>query len=272
MQRSPLPTRLFQYLKSVALSPFQYLKSLAMNPVLWGGLAVLVAAAVVFLLVLDRYIMPAYTRQEVAIAVPNVENMPFDHARQMVESYDLRVERVVQRFNPNFPRDVVVDQNPPPEVRVKPGRRIYLSVNSGAVPTVTVPRVEGLALREAKNRMTTAGLKVTAEQPDPIPSPYENTVTRQSPEAGETVDRGSGVTLWYSTGLGTDYVEVPDVVGKTVDEATEILLQQKLRSVAVDAVSGTDIIGRQSRKAGTRVRQGFEIRLFVSEADELETP
>ncbi len=248
--------------------PVDYVVSLVRNPLFWGGVGFFVVLGVAGLVFVDEVLMPTYTRQDVSIEVPNVQNMPFEQASRIIEANDLRPERIVHRFNPNVPRDVVVDQNPPADARVKPGRHIYLSVNSGSVPTVTVPRVEGLALREAKNRMINAGLKVTSERPDPIPSPYENTVTRQSPNAGETVDRGSEVTLWYSTGLGSDYIEVPDVVGLTIADARKALMDRMLRSVAVDAVSGEDLVTRQSRAPGTRVRQGFEIRLFAGGSEE----
>jgi beta-lactam-binding protein with PASTA domain len=243
--------------------PAKYVVSLATNTLFWAGLAAVIVLAALLLLTFDRAIMPSYTRQDVAVVVPDVENVPFENARRLLEARDLQVERIVQRFNPNIPRETVVDQNPPPNTRVKPGRHIYLSVNSGSLPTVTVPRVEGLALREAKNRMITAGLRVASERPDPVPSPYENTVTDQSPPAGTTVDRGSSVTLWYSTGLGSEYVEVPDVKGMTIEEARRALLALRLRSVAVDAISEEDTVSRQSRAPGTHVRQGFEIRLFT---------
>jgi len=242
--------------------------SLATNTLFWGGLVGLIVLAAIIVVTFDRILMPAYTRQNVAIVVPNVENVPFENARRLLEARGLEVERVVQRFNPSIPREIVVDQNPPPNSAVKPGRHIYLSVNAGSVPTVTVPRVEGLALREAKNRMLTAGLRVVAERPDPVPSPYENTVTDQSPPAGTTVDRGSSVTLWYSTGLGDEYVAVPDVKGMTIEEARRALLNLRLRSVAVDAISEEDTVARQSRAPGTQVRQGFEIRLFTSTSGE----
>ncbi len=251
-------------LPPLVAGPARYLVSLASNSWFWGGLVAFLALGVVLLMTFDRIIMPSYTRQEVSIAVPDVENVPFENARRLLEARDLHVERVVQRYNPNIPQETVVDQNPPPNTRVKPGRRIYLSVNAGSVPTVTVPRVEGLALREAKNRMLTAGLRVVSERPDPVPSPYENTVTNQSPPAGSTVDRGSSVVLWYSTGLGTQYVEVPSVEGMTIREARRALLALQLRSVAVDAVTDEDTVARQSRAPGTQVRQGFEIRLFAS--------
>ena len=248
--------------------PLRYVVSLATNSLFWAGLTAFVVLGVILLLAFDRAIMPSFTRQDVTVAVPDVENVPYENARRLLEARDLQVERVVQRYNPNIPRETVVDQNPPPNTLVKPGRHIYLSVNAGSLPTVTVPRVEGLALREAKNRMITAGLKVVSERPDPVPSPYENTVTNQSPPAGTTVDRGSSVTLWYSTGLGSEYVDVPDVTGQTIEEARRALLALRLRSVAVDAVSEEDTVTSQSRAPGTRVRQGFEIRLFSSPSGE----
>ena len=78
----------------------------------------------------------------------------------------------------------------------------------------------------------------------------------------------STVTLWYSTGPSDTYEMVPDVVGLTVREARQVLLGNKLRALAVgvdeqDADEMTVL--RQSREPGTRVRGGYEIRLFVTE-------
>jgi beta-lactam-binding protein with PASTA domain len=243
---------------------FRHLRSLAVNRYFWTGLAALLVLSAAAVLVLDKLVMPGYTRQSVSVTVPDLTNVSYADAASVLTGLELTFERLDQRFNPAVARDAVLDQNPAPGTPVKPGRRIYLSVNSGTTPIVTVPRVEGLALREARNRMTTAGLVVTSEVPDPIPSPYENTVTTQRPEAGERVDQGSAVTLWYSTGLGSEFVEVPDVVGLPTRLAARALLSLRLRSVVVDALQEDSIVVRQSRPPGTRVREGFEIRLFVT--------
>lgn len=252
-------------------------KTLARNRYFWMGLGGLMGVALLLYILFNHLIMPAFTRHDVAIQVPSVTEMPYTEAVALLEERDLRAERVTQRFNPALPRDVVIDQSPDPAARVKPGRRIYLTVNTGAMPVVTIPPVEGMSLREAQNRLQAVGLKVADTRPDSIPSPYRNTVTRQRPPAGDSLPEGSSVTLWYSTGLGESYVLVPDVTGLTAAEAQETLLRHKLRSVVVQPKAeddepfdqlGDPVVVRQSRDPGTRVREGFEVRLFVGEEDE----
>lgn len=270
-----------------------YLRSLLTNVYFLSGLAVLILLGLGLYFVVNTLIMPSYTRHDVAVTVPDVRDRPFEEAQQTLAHYNLQAERDVQRFNPNLPRDVVVDQNPPAASQVKPGRRVYLTVNSGRTPMVILPNVLDLSLREASYRLQALGLTVQDVRPDSIPSPHRNTVTRQDPVPGDSLAKGSSVTLWYSTGLGDRYVEVPDVVGLQVDDARRQLLQQQLRSVVVDAPNrssgdaeeeqGPDaldqaepdsnvVVVRQSQDPGTRVREGFEIRLFVAEesADSLE--
>jgi beta-lactam-binding protein with PASTA domain len=239
----------------------RFFRTLLKNPFFWGGAAVLALIGTTLYFVVDAWLMPAYTRQDVEIVVPDVRQMPYEEAERVLTAQKLRVEREEQRFNPNLPRDVVVDQKPPARATVKPGRRIYLTVNSGTVPMVQVPSVEGISLREARNRMATVGLIVEEVLPDSIPSPAPNTVTRQEPAPGETAPQGSGVKLWYSTGLGETYVTVPKVTGMSTEQARAFLLEHRLRSVVIG--EGTGPVKKQSPEPGTSVREGFEVRLFT---------
>ncbi|QXD13903.1 PASTA domain-containing protein [Rhodocaloribacter litoris] len=244
----------------------QFARDLFTNPYFLGGLAGLILTGGLVYLLVDAWLMPAYTRQDVAVVVPDVRYYPVDEAERILARHELQVEHEVQRFNPNVEPDVVVDQQPPPNTPVKPGRRVYLTINSGTVPTVQVPGVEGLSLREARNRMMAAGLPVKEVRPDSIPSPAPNTVTRQQPPPGELVPQGTGVILWYSTGLGQAYVAVPDVTGQTIEEARQHLLAYRLRSVVLGTTDSTGVlVEKQSPAPGTRVREGFEVRLFVQE-------
>lgn len=253
------------------------LSGLFTNEYLWGGLAALVLLVFGAYLLVDNIIMPAYTRHEASVTVPNVTNKPFSEAAQILQERNLTVKREVQRFNPDAPRNVVLDQMPPASSVVKPGRRIYLTVNAGQTPVVQVPPVENMSLREAKNRIMAVGLTVNETLPDSIPAPYPNTVTRQRPAAGDSLKKGGNVTLWYSTGLGEEYAEIPNVTDTTVAAARKALLKRKIRSVIVNRPEeATDeevaqmTVKRQSREPGTRVRKGFEVRLFLQEEKEGE--
>lgn len=247
----------------------RFIRSLIQNKYFWGGLVVLVGLVLVLYLVVDRVALPSYTRQDTSVTVPSVLNQPFEQAQLELEERDLTVERVVQRYNANFPRDVVIDQNPPPNAQVKPGRHVYITVNSGELNRVLVPDLQGLSLREAVNRLRSGGLQVSETLPDSIPAPNANTVTRQDPPPGDSLTEGSSVMLWYSTGLGQEYVTIPEVTGLSVSEAGQELRESNLRFVVIGGEDGEDAsevtVQRQSREPGTRVREGFEIRLYLEE-------
>lgn len=247
----------------------RFFRSLIQNKYFWGGLVVLVGLVLVLYLLVDRVALPSYTRQDTSVTVPSVLNQPFEQAQLELEERDLTVERVVQRYNANFPRDVVIDQNPPPNAQVKPGRHVYITVNSGELNRVLVPDLQGLSLREAVNRLRSGGLQVSETLPDSIPAPNANTVTRQDPPPGDSLTEGSSVMLWYSTGLGQEYVTIPEVTGLSVSEAGQELRESNLRFVVIGGEDGEDAsevtVQRQSREPGTRVREGFEIRLYLEE-------
>ncbi|MEL7401756.1 MAG: PASTA domain-containing protein, partial [Pseudomonadota bacterium] len=175
--------------------------------------------------------MPSVTRHGASVTVPDVVNMMEDEARQRLEAQDLVVKSRGQRFNPTQDRDVVVDQLPAPNAMVKPGRSVYITINSGEVPEVRMPNVVNLPVREAINQLLGRGLRVDEAQPDTIPSPYANTITRQEPEAGELLPKGSIVDIWYSRGLGDIPVDVPNVTGMTIEEARRTLRAARLNAV-----------------------------------------
>lgn len=261
--------------------------TLARNKYFWGGLGILFIFGLVLYVLINFLIMPGYTRHDVAIQVPDVMNMQVEDAERTLLGKDLRVSRIDQQFNPKLPRNVIIDQNPGPNVRVKPNRRIFITVNSGREQLVVIPSVEGLSLREAMNRLRAVGLEAGEAQPDTLPSPFANTVTRQEPAAGDSLREGSTVDIWYSTGLGREFVLVPDVTGLSLADAKEILSENRLRYVVIrtradESLEETEtpalpeeeevpdeelLVVGQRREAGTRVREGFEIRLFVEQAD-----
>ena len=253
------------------------LRSLGTNRYFYIGVGALVAVGLVLFVLLNYFLLPGYTRHDTSIAVPRVVNLSFEEAAEILSEHQLRVERESQRFDPDAPRDAVVDQTPSAETLVKPGRRVYLTVNSGETPTVTIPRLEGFSPREASNQLRAVGLVLGEVRADSIPHPYQNTVTRQSPGAGTTAQEGSSVTIWVSTGPGDEWVTVPDVTGMPVGEAQQLLLQEfKLRSRILGAPEGMDPaeiadmpVSRHSN-LGARVRQGHEVRLHVDENDPAE--
>lgn len=264
---------------------YNWLRTLLQNTYFWGGFGGLFLLALGAYFLIDSIIMPSYTRHGASVKVPDVENRSFEEAKQLVQNRDLTVQRQVGPYNPNVDRETVVDQNPPARSGVKPGRRVYLTVNAGEAPMVDVPDLHGISVREAQNRVSSLGLQPGRVEPDSIPSPYPNTITRQDPEPGDSLETGKAVDLWYSTGLGTDTVQVPNVVGLNADTAEQRLLRDSLRSVVVDprradpetessqadTAATRRFVERQGRAPDTKVRAGTEIRLFTTD-DSTQVP
>jgi beta-lactam-binding protein with PASTA domain len=214
---------------------------------------------------MNHVVMPAYTRQGVEVMVPEVRELSFEQARDMLEDRDLRPERRDQPFNPSLPRDAVVDQNPQPNASVKPGRRIYLYVNSGARRIVTVPDVRNETQMNAEATLATMGLASVEVRQDENPSPNKGTVTRQSPEPGQNVGAESRITLWVSPGLGSETVTVPDVRGLPPVDARRALTEADLWVDPTRSVGGT--ITRQEPNAEAEVRAGTEVRIYSEPLD-----
>jgi beta-lactam-binding protein with PASTA domain len=133
---------------------------------------------------------------------------------------------------------------------------------------VLMPDLGGTSIREAKNQLLALGLSPGQVRPDPVPAPYPNTITKQSPAPGDSVREGASVNLWYSQGLGNENTEVPDVRGLRVPVAQRTLLDSNLRSIVVDTTQDADLsnvqVRMQSRAPNTSVREGTEVRLFVN--------
>lgn len=247
----------------------EWFRALGKNTYFWLGLGGLFLLMGGLYLLVDDIVMPNYTRHDVSVTVPRVVDRPLEEANQILRRSNLQVEHQrARQYNPNVPRGEVLDQQPPANALVKPGRRIYLTINEGRTPMVEVPDLEGTSVREAKNQLMALGLKAGRVRADTIPAPYSNTITKQSPAPGDSLREGSSVHLWYSRGLGNAYATVPDVRNMRVPAARRVLLNHKLRSVVLDAEEGMQLnqefVRAQGREPGSEVREGTEIRLFIN--------
>ena len=240
----------------------RWLRPVVTGRFFWLGLLAVVGVLLGLYLVMNHVVMPAYTRQGAEATVPEVRELPFEQASAIIEGRGLRAERRDQPYNPGVPRGVVVDQNPAPRASVKPGRRIYLYVNSGPQQMVTVPDVLTLSQMNAKAQFNELGLADVEVREDTVRSPYEGTVTRQRPEPGAVVAARAKVTLWVSPGLGEEdvLVDVPDVRGLAPVDARRELAGAGLWVDPTRSIGGT--VTRQEPEAGGAVREGTEVRIY----------
>jgi serine/threonine-protein kinase len=133
------------------------------------------------------------------------------------------------------------------------------------VTTVKVPDVVDLKEDEATRMLEQRGLQVKVEE-QANPDVPKGQVFDQDPNAGQTADEGSQVTIKVST--GPPKVEVPSVVNQSVESArAELQSFEFTMSVSSeqpsDSVPQGNVIS-QSPSAGDKAPQGSSVSVVVS--------
>jgi beta-lactam-binding protein with PASTA domain len=141
----------------------------------------------------------------------------------------------------------VVDQVPEAQALAPRGSPVMLTLEPG----VTVPNVVGLTVDEARQAIEQAGLVLSTPR-------NAGLVTHQRPVAGSPARPGKVVRVAVEALPG---IVVPNVVGKTVDEARETLDQVGLR---LDAPSVAGRIVGQRPAAGALVFAGSTVAVTIT--------
>ncbi len=132
------------------------------------------------------------------VAVPDVSGMTESEARQTLEEAELNPGDSSTEPSEDVAEGDVIRTSPPGGAQVAEGSTVDLVV-SGGEPPVSVPDVVDRTERDACNRINDADLECQTirEFSDDV---QEGRVIRQSPRAGQEVERGTDVTITVSRG------------------------------------------------------------------------
>lgn len=143
---------------------------------------------------------------------------------------------------------------------------LLFSVLSPSGPTVAVPNVTGETFEEASRLLEGAGLKVSRAEDEFHDSYAAGIVISQDPEEGTKQPEGTEVELVVSK--GGEKVAVPDVVGKSQDEATKLIESAGLKVGDIKRAFSEDVakdnVISQDPEPGTRVARDSTVNLQVS--------
>ena len=140
------------------------------------------------------------------------------------------------------------------------GKAIY----EQTIYTVKVPDVMGLDIDEAVRVLKQAGLTET-HKAMPNDQVERNQVYVQNPGAETTIRKGDAVILVISSGPVP--FEMPDVIGMTADEATNLLTAKKM-NITRDRAASTEVqkgrVMNQVPAAGDMVTRDDPVTLIIS--------
>ncbi|MEU9053945.1 Stk1 family PASTA domain-containing Ser/Thr kinase [Streptomyces sp. NPDC048384] len=195
------------------------------------------------------------------VKVPDLQGYPLDKAKSELKESGLEPGRVIREFNDDVTRGSVISSTPETGTKVRSGAAIELTVSKGS--PVDVPDVTGSTPADARAELEEAGLKVKIA-PARVNSEFDaGQVAQQSPTEGKQAAEGDTVTLTLSK--GPEMIEVPDVVGDSVDDATTAL---ESAGFQVDEDRGLlglfgDTVKKQSVKGGKTAPKGSTITITI---------
>jgi serine/threonine-protein kinase len=197
-------------------------------------------------------------------AVDRVLDQGVTAARTRLEQQGFRPAIGDQQTDPTIPKGAVVWQDPPPGTVLPPNSAITLTLSEGP-PDVPVPDVAAFPRTLAEHVLTAAGFRIGSVESLPAPSDPETIVsTRPGPGVGRPA--GTAIDLVLSSGPAE--LSVPDVVGRPLAEARDLLQGAGLE---VGAVGSRVITGRppglvveQHPAPGTRSSKGQRVDLIVT--------
>lgn len=107
------------------------------------------------------YATKAYTHHGEIIQVPDVTGIHHSNAKLMLEQYELTAIVSDSGYNRNLAVGNVLLQTPQAGTEVKSGRKVYLTINAGSGPTLTMPDIaDNCDVYEAEIRLRTMGFKI----------------------------------------------------------------------------------------------------------------
>ncbi|MFD0116720.1 Stk1 family PASTA domain-containing Ser/Thr kinase [Streptomyces sp. NPDC058320] len=195
------------------------------------------------------------------VKVPDLQGTPLGQAERRLKDVGLEPGMVTKEFDEDVPKGAVVATDPETGTTRRAGSAIALVVSRGAA--VDVPDVTGESEEDAVADLQDVGLKAEISTKRAYSDVDKGSVAGQSPVEGKRLGEGDTVTLTISK--GPVMVEVPDVVGMSVDDAHQKL---EARGFEVEDDRGLlgifgDTVKKQSVKGSDKAPKGSTITIQI---------
>ena len=209
-----------------------------------------IAALLLALALAAHLLMQFGTRHGARRTVPDLAGIRLADAERLAAKNDLKLHINDSLFVPAYEGGTVLDQLPKEGVEVKPGRTVYITINSFRQKRVPIPYVAERSLRQAKNMLEIAGLEIAelVYRPDMatnyvLAEFFEGDSIRPGNKLEAEI--GSGITLHVGAEPTKNTTAVPQLIGLRLHEAKGRLWESGLNVGRITFDEGIDLLNRK---------------------------
>lgn len=224
--------------------------------------------------IFDNIVMPSYVRLGNEYPVPDVTDRFLDEAQRILEMDGFVLsDEITEKIDYNIPPGIIVEHHPKAGSICKKGRKVYVTVSKGGLPAI-VPNLIGMSPQDAKYNILDSKLYLDSIMYEFSVDFPEGVVMGQSLVVNDSAVIGDSLFIVVSLGKHPTEFVIPDVKGKNIEEAAEIINKSGFTIGEIvyykdeDLLPGT-VIDQKPQKEKI-VYQDTEIRLLVSTLEEPE--
>ncbi len=225
------------------------------------------------LLVFDNILLPLYV-SGTEMRVPNVVGMTEKEAIEALEDADFNPQIADTSFGVSLPPGRIFLQKPEANKIVKKGRTIFLFL-SGGDQVISVPLLIGKSVGDARLSLERMGLKLGKVDEIPSTQPKDMIFDQQFAE-GTRLKKGQSVGITVSLGKGLGNIIVPDLIGKSLSEAKQVISDSNLVVGRINyQVSSTllpNTVLDQYPAPGNKLNSGNSVDLFITKEGSVNEP
>ena len=190
------------------------------------AIAIMLVAAFLFFAFLH-----VFSRHGRGLPVPDFSGLTNEKALVLAKQKKLRLEITDSVYIMTREPGTVVEQNPSAGTYVKANRRVFITTNAVNPILVEMPNLVGLILRQAKSTLQLQGFRIGSLSF--VPDIAVNNVLEQHYKGNEIppgtlIPKGSEINLLLGKGMYNEKTVLPRVIGLTLAEARNLLLEASL--------------------------------------------
>ncbi len=230
------------------------------------GLVIFLALAGVG--IISAFAVVALLLQQEEVRVPDLTGRDIVTVIDLVTQQGLQLKIDRRDPHPTLPRDSVISQSPAPGSSIKKGRQVHIVISQGP-SDLQAPKIVGEQFRKADIMIRQGGFSPGSISRISSSTVERDVVIAQDPPAGSPLDKGGRISLLVSSGRKVDQLVMPNLAGKTAEEAVKTvdrlgLRRRLLYKAAGEKPAGARTVIGQKPAAGLPVSTDAAVDIIVS--------